>query len=104
MNKDFENSTTGGIQTILLLLLALLVIAILCTAVLLSQQTQTRHDTFKRLHRLQQDMQDMKQGEGRLIIEQQTFSAIPNVVIDAHQILGMVYPDAQNRLVLPSPD
>lgn len=77
-----------------------LVVLVLVLAVHIVKQTQERHDTYRQLSQARQAYQSMQIEEARLIIEQQTFSATPQVAQRAVNELGMFYPVEKNRVVV----
>ncbi len=75
-----------------------LLLAILITGVMIAQQTQERHQTYQEITRLKRELAKMQVEENRLLIEQQTFSATPQVARRAVDELGMHYPTKKEQL------
>lgn len=75
-----------------------LLLAILITGVMIAQQTQERHQTYQEITRLKRELAKMQVEENRLLIEQQTFSATPQVARRAVGELGMHYPTKKEQL------
>lgn len=80
--------------------LAVLVVAIFATALAIVQQTQERHQIHIQIRKLDMQLDDLQVEEQRLMIEQQTFSATPQVASRAVSELGMFFPSAQSRRVV----
>lgn len=76
-----------------------LLLAILITGVMIALQTQKRHQTYQEITRLKQELTKMQVEENRLLIEQQTFSAIPQVARRAVGELGMHYPTTKEQVM-----
>lgn len=85
-------------------LLSSLVLLCLIVGIKSVEQTQERHETYRKLSAAQLAFRAMKTEEERLIIEQQTFSATPIVAQRAVSELGMFYPAQSHRVVVPSPN
>lgn len=90
----------GGVLWMLRLVLAILVVMIFATALGIVTQTQTRHETYIELQKLSRELNLLKIEEQRLMIEQQTFSATPQVASRAVSELGMFFPTADSRRVI----
>lgn len=82
------------------LILGCLFVAILATGVLISIQTQKRHANYRTLQLLKKELAVLKVEEQRLLIEQQTFSATPQVAKRAVDELGMFLPTKKHRVVV----
>lgn len=82
------------------LILGLLVIAIIWTGVSISIQTQAHHEAYRNLQQLKKELTNMQVEEQRLLIEQQTFSATPQVARRAVSELGMFFPEGDSRQVI----
>lgn len=80
------------------LIVAGLLFAVLLTGVMIALQTQKRHQTYQEITRLKQELTKMQVEENRLLIEQQTFSAIPQVAKRAAH-LGMHYPTNKEQVI-----
>ena len=63
-------------------------------------QTQERHETYIELQKRSRELNELKIEEQRLMIEQQTFSATPQVAQRAVSELGMFFPTNENRRVI----
>lgn len=81
------------------LIVGALLLAILMTGVMIVIQTQKRHQTYQELVRLKQAMTELQIEESRLLIEQQTFSATPQVAQRAVGELAMYYPSAKEQIM-----
>ncbi len=93
-----------GLVRICQFVLAVLVVAILLTAILSIQQIQKRHEAYRTLQILKADLIKLKTEEHRLLIEQQTFSAAPEVFRRATTHLNMFLPNKENKEVIsPKP-
>ena len=90
------NLTTG-----LRIILAILVMLILWSGIKVVEQTQLRHQVHIDIRKLNVEIEDLQTEEQRLMIEQQTFSATPQVASRAVSELGMFFPTGENRRVLP---
>lgn len=82
------------------LIIVALVVAILMTGVLLSKQTQERHQTYRNLQKLKAEFIALQVEEQRLRIEQQTFGSTPQVVRSSVDKLGMFFPTKAHRHVV----
>ncbi len=82
---------------ILMLILAML---ILWTGVQTATQIQQYRDDYKSLQKMKQEYQKLQVENQRLLIEQQTFSATPQIATRAVSKLGMFYPAFQDKLIL----
>lgn len=82
------------------LIIVALVVAILMTGVLLSKQTQERHQTYRNLQKLKAEFITLQVEEQRLRIEQQTFGSTPQVVRSSVDKLGMFFPTKAHRHVV----
>lgn len=96
-------TTDRSILWVLRSVLAILVVMIFATALGIVTQTQTRHETYIELQKLSRDLNLLKIEEQRLMIEQQTFSATPQVASRAVSELGMFFPtDDSRRVIMPN--
>lgn len=84
-------------------LMMCLVLFILWLATVCAKQTQYRHDLYTQLAKTQTHYHNLKTEEQRLIIEQQTYSAIPIVAKRATNELNMFYPVQKDRIVIAPP-
>ncbi len=82
------------------LILLVVVICILATSVAVSRQTQERHETYRTLQILKRDLATMQIEQERLLIEQQTFSATPQVAKRAVDELGMFFPSNHHKKII----
>ena len=76
---------------VLRLVLAVLVVMIFATALGIVTQTQERHEAYIELQKRSRELNELKIEEQRLMIEQQTFSATPQVAQRAVSELGMFF-------------
>lgn len=97
--KTQSNSSVGMIG-LCRLILGLLVAAIIWTGVSISVQTQAHHEAYRNLQKLKKELTAMQVEEQRLLIEQQTFSATPQVARRAVSELGMFFPAGDSRRVI----
>lgn len=99
-DSDLHEYTTEQMSLVGLyrLIVAGLLFGILITGVMIATQTQKRHQTYQELTRLRQQLVNMQVEESRLLIEQQTFSATPQVARRAVRELGMHYPTKKERI------
>lgn len=81
-------------------ILAVLFVAIMWTGVGIAKQTQTHHEAYRQLQQLKNELTAMQVEEQRLLIEQQTFSATPQVARRAVSELGMFFPAGDNRRII----
>ncbi|MDO4440912.1 MAG: cell division protein FtsL [Moraxella sp.] len=82
------------------LILGVLLVAIMWTGVSIATQTQEHHATYRQLQQLKSELTAMQVEEQRLLIEQQTFSATPQVARRAVSELGMFFPTGNHRRVI----
>ncbi|ELA09348.1 cell division protein FtsL [Moraxella macacae 0408225] len=80
--------------------LLLLVIAILWTGTQVVEQVQDYHENYSKLQVLKKSFRQMQVERQRLLIEQQTFSATPQVTNRAVSELNMFYPNVSDRIVI----
>lgn len=80
------------------LIIAGLLLAILVTGVLTVLQVQERHKIYQEIARLKREMTVMKVEESSLIIEQQMFSATPQVARRSVSELSMYYPTKKEQV------
>ncbi len=102
--SNFINENTQAIRTnfttVLRVILAILVLLIFWTAVSIVEQTNERHQVHIQIRKLDLELDDLRTEEQRLMIEQQTFSATPQVASRAVSELGMFFPTGENRRVI----
>lgn len=82
------------------LILFIVVAGILFTSVAVARQTQERHETYRTLQILKRDLATMQIEQERLLIEQQTFSATPQVARRAVDELGMFFPSSHHKKII----
>lgn len=80
------------------LIVAGLLLAILVTGVLIALQAQERHKVYQEITRLKRELTVMKVEESSLIIEQQMFSATPQVARRSVSELSMYYPTKKEQI------
>ncbi|STZ07474.1 Cell division protein [Moraxella caprae] len=99
-DSDLHEYTTEPMSLVGLyrLIVAGLLLGILIIGVMIATQTQKRHQTYQELTRLRQQLVNMQVEESRLLIEQQTFSATPQVARRAVGELGMHYPTKKEQI------
>lgn len=95
-----QSTTELGYIRIIQFILAVLLVIILLTAVLSIKQIQERHEAYRTLQVLKDELKKLKIEEHRLLIEQQTFSSTPEVAIQATNKLNMFFPDKDNKKVV----
>lgn len=102
--SNFINENTQVIRTnfttVLRVILAILVLLIFWTALSIVEQTNERHQVHIQIRKLDLELSDLRTEEQRLMIEQQTFSATPQVASRAVSELGMFFPTGENRRVI----
>ncbi|MFL1732640.1 cell division protein FtsL [Moraxella oculi] len=81
-------------------ILFVLFIAIMHTGVKVVEQTQEHHEAYHQLQQLKKELVAMRIEEQQLLIEQQTFSATPQVARRAVSELGMFFPTGENRRII----
>ena len=78
----------------------LLVIAILWTGVSVVEQIQTYHQQYGELQKLKKQFRQLQMEHQRMLIEQQTFSATPQVTNRAVTEINMFYPNLSDRMII----
>ena len=78
----------------------LLVIAILWTGVSVVEQIQSYHQQYGELQKLKKQFRQLQMEHQRMLIEQQTFSATPQVTNRAVTELNMFYPNLSDRMII----
>lgn len=78
----------------------LLVVAILWTGVSVVEQIQTYHQQYGELQKLKKQFRQLQMEHQRMLIEQQTFSATPQVTNRAVTELNMFYPNLSDRMII----
>lgn len=102
-NTPLMTTLNSSMTWVLRLVLAVLVVMIFATALGIVTQTQERHETYIELQKRSRELNELKIEEQRLMIEQQTFSATPQVAQRAVSELGMFFPTNENRrVIMPS--
>ena len=81
------------------LILGVLLVAIMWTGVSIATQTQEHHAAYRQLQQLKSELTAMQVEEQRLLIEQQTFSATPQVARRAVWPFQSVMLDMGQRVV-----
>lgn len=89
----------GGISVYVAVIL-LLMVGIVSTAVLTAQQVQQYHEDYIGLQKMKSEHRRLQIENQRLIIEQQTFSATPQIASRAVTELGMYSPTTDDKLIL----
>lgn len=89
-----------NITKVLRWILAILVVLVMWTGISVVEQTQYRHKVYKEIRTSELQLQALRTEEQRLMIEQQTFSATPQVASRAVNELGMYFPTGSSRRVL----
>lgn len=77
-----------------------LVVAILWTGIKVVEQIQDYHQRYGTLLKLKRDFRQLQIEHQRMLIEQQTFSATPQVTNRAVAELNMFYPNLSDRMIL----
>lgn len=105
LHLDLSDKATHSVSLVGVyrLLVMMLLVAILATSVAVARQTQERHETYRTLQQLKRDLAVMKIEEERLLIEQQTFSATPQVARRAVGELGMFFPSSHHKKIITPP-
>ncbi|WP_019673185.1 cell division protein FtsL [Psychrobacter lutiphocae] len=78
----------------------LLAAGIIWSAVLTAEQVQQYHEDYMALQKLKVEHRNLQIENQRLVIEQQTFSATPQIASRAVTQLGMYSPSTQDKLIL----
>lgn len=84
------------------LILMVLFVAIMWTGVGIAKQTQAHHEAYRQLQQLKEELTAMQVEKQRLLIEQQTFSATPQIARRAVSELGMFFPVGDSRRIISS--
>ena len=77
-----------------------LVIAMLWTGVSVVEQIQNYHQQYGELQTLKKQFRQLQMEHQRMLIEQQTFSATPQVMNRAVAELNMFYPNITDRMII----
>lgn len=94
-----QRFTLVSVFSVIMLLLAS---AILWTGVSTASQTQKYRQDYKTLQEMKQEYLRLQVEHKRLLIEQQTFSATPQIASRAVSELQMHFPEINDRLILQS--
>ncbi|WP_296402762.1 cell division protein FtsL [Psychrobacter sp.] len=78
----------------------LLAIGIIWTAVLTAEQVQQYHEDYMALQKMKVEHRNLQIENQRLVIEQQTFSATPQIASRAVTQLGMYSPTTKDKLIV----
>lgn len=89
----------GGISVYFVVMI-LLAIAIIWTAILTAEQIQSYHQDYRVLQDMKRQQRKLQIEYQRLLIEQQTFSATPQIANRAVTELGMYSPSIQDKLII----
>ena len=95
-----HSSDTKSPTLIYQFILFVLVVLILATGLGISIQTHERHQHYRTLQKLKGELGELKVEHQRLLIEQETFSATPQVARRAVSELGIYFPTKNDRLVI----
>lgn len=96
---DILDSEYRGISLYAIAMLVLIVAA-LWTGTKVVEQIQTYHQTYSELLKLKRDFRQLQIERQRMLIEQQTFSATPQVTHRAVTELNMFYPNFSDRMII----
>lgn len=88
------------ILTALRSVLAILMLLIFASAVMVVEQVHQHHKLSSELRHKSLDFDNLKVANQSLLIEQQAFSAIPQVAQRSVSELGMFFPVGENRRIL----
>lgn len=87
------------------LVMSTLAVIIVVTSVMISKQTQERHEVYRLLGLAKKESYTLQIERQRLVLEQQTFSTTPTVAKRAFDELGMFYPAQKDKLlIIPKTD
>lgn len=89
----------GGVSIYVVFML-LLAVAIVMTGVKAAEQVQQYHQDYKTLQDMKKQYRKLQVEHQRLLIEQQTFSATPQIASRAVAELGMFTPRLKDKLIL----
>lgn len=89
-------------QSVYLVGMVLLIMLILWTAVATVEQVQSYHNEYSQLQVLKREFRQLQIERQKMLIEQQTFSATPQVTNRAVSELNMFYPNISDRLIINS--
>ena len=94
--SDILSKRYRGISVYFVMML-LIAIGIIWTAVMTAAQIQTYHQDYKMLQDMQRQQRKLQVEYQRLLIEQQTFSATPQIASRAVTELGMYLPTIEDK-------
>lgn len=77
-----------------------IIVAVLGTAIGVVGQVQYYHREYKKLLVLQEEFRQLQIENQSLLLEQQTFSATPQMMNRAMNELGMFYPNVSDRIII----
>ena len=97
--SEFLTKRYGGVSVYAAVMI-LLAIGIIWTAVLTAEQVQQYHEDYMALQKMKVEHRNLQIENQRLIIEQQTFSATPQIASRAVTQLGMYSPSTKDKLIL----
>lgn len=102
IDKNIDEVLNAKYQIITLYVVAMLWLVglILWTAVQTVEQVQSYHHEYGRLQDLKKEFRQLQIERQRMLIEQQTFSATPQVTNRAVAELQMFYPNVSDRLII----
>lgn len=96
---DILSKRFGGVSIYVVCML-LLATAIIWTGVKAAEQVQQYHQDYKILQDMRKQHRKLQVEHQRLLIEQQTFSATPQIASRAVAELGMYTPTSDDKLIL----
>lgn len=104
IHKNIDEVLNSKYQVVSLYVVAMLwlVALILWTAVQTVEQVQAYHHEYGQLQSLKKEFRHLQIERQRMLIEQQTFSATPQVTSRAVVELNMFYPNVSDRLIINS--
>lgn len=80
--------------------MTVLVVAILWTGIKTAEQIQDYHHLYGKMNTLKKEFRQLQIERQRMLIEQQTFSATPQVTNRAVAELNMFYPNLSDRMII----
>ena len=97
--SEFLTKRYGGVSVYGAVMI-LLATGIIWTAVLTAEQVQQYHEDYMALQKMKVEYRNLQIENQRLIIEQQTFSATPQIASRAVTQLSMYSPSTKDKLIL----
>ncbi|WP_410473144.1 cell division protein FtsL [Faucicola mancuniensis] len=94
LNAEYRGMSLYSIAMIFL------IIAILWTGVQTVEQVQQYHQEYGQLQQLKKDFRALQIEHQQMLIEQQAFSATPQVTNRAVTELNMFYPNVSDRMII----